>query len=644
MSKLVRCVPPLPSTERGTRTKLSFDSAGGKLLYCNNNNIIVRSVAQLTEGDGKENPEEIYCDRRHAREATAVAISPNGNYVASGDNTGKLVVWGSKGDHTQKGEYPLWSGVVRDVCWSSDSTRIFACGNGNTKATAIIWDTGSKTGEVAGHSKPVNSIAFRSQRPFRILTGGEDFELIFHQGVPFKGLKTDKSHTNVVNWTGFSPDGEWAASAGSDSKLLLFKGTDGDLVNEFKKPEGMSGSIWDAAWSPDSNRIVTAGGDKKLRVWDREAGAQLSEFSMTDALEDMQVGVEWITATTIASLCLDGRIQFFDITEEGTLSLKKCIDGAQGALTCLAREGQSGTLCMGGGNIFCMIPKEGALRKVKTTKTVKHVVCHDLSKDEDDGSKSDEVWVMTLDDCVRRYSLTTGSLLGETVEVKEFMGGADWLDQLESKLLVATSKGNLKCVSDKEVLWTKAAAFPRRATACATLKGRKAAIAIEKGESAGYGKAGDPASIYMYNIGDTSSADGIVEETILAGHKDDVFCLRFSPDGDFLASCDGSREINIWCLKEGNATMKFEYAAHTARVSGLTWLPSGQLVSCSLDQSIVVYDVDYSAKTVKINKANGKGTSCHSAHRGGANGVVACGANEIASVGADGFLLIHGLA
>merc|ERR1719460_1547807 len=137
MTKVVRTVPPLPSTERGTTTRISFDPAAEKVLYCNSNNVIWRPVAALVEGKGEEKVEDVFCYQNHARKTTCCAVSPNNNWVVTGDSTGGVKVWGARGEHTLKGEYQLWNGSVKDIGWSGDSTRIVAAGDGKeTKAAA----------------------------------------------------------------------------------------------------------------------------------------------------------------------------------------------------------------------------------------------------------------------------------------------------------------------------------------------------------------------------------------------------------------------------------------------------------------------------------------------------------------------------
>jgi hypothetical protein len=41
---------------------------------------------------------------------------------------------------------------------------------------AILWDSGASVGEITGHSKGIASCDFKATRPFRVITGAEDFQ------------------------------------------------------------------------------------------------------------------------------------------------------------------------------------------------------------------------------------------------------------------------------------------------------------------------------------------------------------------------------------------------------------------------------------------------------------------------------------
>ena len=50
----------------------------------------------------------------------------------------------------------------------------------------INAETGTTVGEMRGHTKTVNAVAVRRDRPFRIATASEDQSICFYHGVPYK--------------------------------------------------------------------------------------------------------------------------------------------------------------------------------------------------------------------------------------------------------------------------------------------------------------------------------------------------------------------------------------------------------------------------------------------------------------------------
>lgn len=56
--------------------------------------------------------------------------------------------------------------------------------------SVFLWDSGSKVGEVYGHSKIINSVDIRQKRPYRMITGSDDTCVCFSEGPPFKFKNT----------------------------------------------------------------------------------------------------------------------------------------------------------------------------------------------------------------------------------------------------------------------------------------------------------------------------------------------------------------------------------------------------------------------------------------------------------------------
>lgn len=628
-AKITRTVPPLPATERGAFCHISTDFPGERILYCNGSNVLWRGLASLEADAGaSEKPEDIFCWRGHSKKTTCVAMGPNSQWVVSGDVTGAVRVWGAKGDHVLKNEYKLWDGTVKDVCWSGDSTRISAAGDGKeVRAASMIWDTGSKTGEVAGHTKQINSISFKSQRPFRVITGGEDRQVAFHQGPPFKYAKGHTLHTNFVNCVRFSPDGTVAFSAGSDSKLVLYD-NNGELLKEFESPEGICGSIWAGAWSPDSKHIVTAGGDKKVRVWNAESAAQVFEVTVGEgALEDMQAGVAWPSQTRIITICLDGRILLWewDGGEAPKLKLAATIDGTQGSLSCLVRDPRVGAhLWAGGDGVVASSSPGQTTRKTKIGKSINGLLAH-----SEKYAGEPEVWLFALDEIARTIASDTCVVKSE-VKLGELAIGSAWLDPEESRAVVATSKNSLICIRPGEVAWSLPNAVPRRPTAIGSSPSTKRlAVGLERPD--GMVTAGVPNQQYdiqLFNIDDGGETSALSPGLVLSGHLNEITAIKFNETGDLLASADAGSKVFVRNLAADGAVM-FEWGLHNARVTCLDWLAGGRrLVSGSLDQQLIYWDVDKPKEYVKIPDA----------HKGGVAAVAQCGESSFASVGNDGFV------
>lgn len=47
-------------------------------------------------------------------------------------------------------------------------------------------DTGTGVGQMIGHAKSVNTVDYKSTRPFRVISASEDFSSGFYEGPPFK--------------------------------------------------------------------------------------------------------------------------------------------------------------------------------------------------------------------------------------------------------------------------------------------------------------------------------------------------------------------------------------------------------------------------------------------------------------------------
>jgi WD40 repeat protein len=279
--------PAFPAIVRGQPTVLKTDPKRTKLIYGFGNLVVIREAIPSAAN------KKVQLYTGHSYPVTAVEMATSGCYMASGDKSGVVRIWACDNpEQILKLETPLFGGAVLDIAWSGDSQRLIGVGDGSAVyGKVIMWDSGNSVGEITGHAKKINSCSFKSSRPFRLATGGEDNKVNFFEGPPFKYKVTSKTHERFVNVVRFSPDGARFFSASSDMKIAVYDGKEGTMIVEKKVHEG---SIYSAMWSPDSSKILTCSGDGTSKVLD---AATLDEVGVLNfksgdkkkAVEEQQV-------------------------------------------------------------------------------------------------------------------------------------------------------------------------------------------------------------------------------------------------------------------------------------------------------------------------------------------------------------------
>lgn len=167
-------IPCFPNCTRGQPTTLKTSPDGNKVIYALGRTVVIRDVVPPAAG-----PIQAQLYTQHSYEVTVAAISNSGSYVASGDKTGVVRIWSCDNpDQVLKLETAVMGGAILDIAWSPDNQRVACVGDGREiYGKVLMWDSGNSVGDISGHAKKVNSISFKQSRPYRIVTGGEDFKV-----------------------------------------------------------------------------------------------------------------------------------------------------------------------------------------------------------------------------------------------------------------------------------------------------------------------------------------------------------------------------------------------------------------------------------------------------------------------------------
>ncbi|KAK2792842.1 WD40 repeat-like protein [Onygenales sp. PD_10] len=593
-----------PSTTRGLPTKLDSDSKGERLAYASNKSIFIRSI---------DDPAVARQYTDHKTETTVARFSPSGYYVASGDVSGIVRVWDCVGEGITKGEYHIVSGRINDVAWDGDSQRIIAVGDGKQRfGHCISADSGNTVGEIRGHSKSINSVSIRQQRPIRAATAADDYSLVFYNGPPFKfsDVRRD-NHTNYVYETAFSPDGSTLVSVGGDKRIWLYDGKTGEQKTQIGSGEH-KGSIFGVSWSSDSRKFVTASADRTVKVWDVEHGKVVQNWYMggegSVSIPDQQVGVVWPAGRNdglIISLSLSGNLNYL---VEGSEKPTRVVQGHQKNISSLARYdlGDKETLWTGSydGRVCGWDVALGSAENVDG-EGHSNFITGLATTAEGNG----RIYSVAWDDMVRSVDVSsktyTGSATKLTSQPKDIASG-------DGTVFVANEDG-VELFKDG----SKVGNFN-------SSKSTVTAVASQ-GTTAAVGHADSTLQIC------TVSNNTLVPNTEVRVSSEQVTSLAFSTDGSLLAAGDSRGRVRVYKTADGSLLID-RWTAHTSRITSLAWnSQTTHLASSSLDTSIFVWSLAFPGEWIRA-------PNCH---KEGTNGVVWIDNDtKLASVGADGAVKI----
>lgn len=557
-----RILSPLPSTSRGYGIHLHSTKKNDLMAYAASAHIVVRSI---------QNPSESTVFFGHRCKATVARFSPNGEWIASGDERGRVLIWGVK-NQIIKNEIQVCRKVL-DIAWSDDGQRVVAVGEGSEKYGRVFgWDTSNNLGEISGHNKTLLACDFKPGRPYRIATGSEDNNIGFFNGPPFKFEKTMREHSRYVNCVRFSPDGALLASAGSDSKVCLYDSKTGDLVKTMDTNNGHTGSIFSVSWSGDSKQILTASGDKTAKIWSVESGSVTKTFTFGDDIEDQQVGTLWHNDVLI-TVSLSGALNYLDVDHPDRPKLK--VAGHKEVITSLSVDPKAGVFYTASNDgKICRWNYSTGLGEWVSGKGHNNVIAVAVACD------SESMISVGLDGKLRVNETKSNSYSADATEVGVCIALATASTQ-GNLAIATTTKNQVLVVRGGKVVFT----LP------VTYKPTSVAFSQDDTEVA---IGGDNKQVHRYTL----DSDTLAECGVLGGHAGAIESVAYSADGRLIVSTDKDRYINIWDRTNLAQPRNFYgWRFHSSKVTCGAFNPSSTRAVTGSQDSIVMIWNDMQAFT-----------------------------------------------
>jgi WD40 repeat protein len=215
---------------------------------------------------------------QHRNWVEAVAVSGNGQFMASADEKGELIAWQGDGEPLTQ-VLKAHSGRIRSLDFSPDGAVL---ATGSWDGTMEFWST--KTWEVQGD--PINC--------------GE------------------------VNCVQFSPSGELLAIA-THWDIQIWKPHARECIMEFKAHAAIK-SAWNFAvtWTPDGTHILSAGSyaDPTIRQWNTSTWQQVGDpwKGHTDWIYALAMNS---TGTLVASASDDYHVRLWRLSDQRPIAIFK---------------------------------------------------------------------------------------------------------------------------------------------------------------------------------------------------------------------------------------------------------------------------------------------------------------------------------
>jgi WD40 repeat protein len=495
----------------------------------------------------------------------AVAFSPDGRWIATGDANNQVRLWQIQDDQLLfiLGGHPDW---VRSVLFSADSQILIS---GSDDQTIRLWDVNTGTC-LKTLSSPVSRVASVALSPdgCTLVSSGEDGTIHLWDICTGQYTQAFEGHTQQVWSVAFSPDSQRIASGGEDQTVRLWDANTGQCLNVL---EGHRNWIQSVAFSPDGRTLASGSYDQTAKLWDVQTG---------ECLRTLIGHTNWIWCVTYAThpdrthnsnrylLATASEDQTIRLWEVETGQCLKTLRGHSNRIWSIATSPDGQTLASGSDD------QTLRLWDIRTGQCLKTLQGHTRKIFPVAFSPDGQTLASSGDDAIIRFwDLNTGNCLqasescGSRVESVAFSpDGRTLISGGEDKIIRLWDVQTRRCLKvltgHPKQIWT-VAFHPDGQTVASS---------------------GEDGQVWLWDI-----EDGQCRQ-VLEGHGNWVITVAFNSDGRYLASASHDQTLKLWDANTGQLLRTI--TGHANAVFGVAFSANSHLLaSGSIDQTVKLWEI-----------------------------------------------------
>ncbi|MBI3864665.1 MAG: protein kinase [Planctomycetia bacterium] len=224
----------------------------------------------------------------HKYEVTSVAISPDGQWLFTGDANGRGTLWNAE-TYAPVHKLQLHTGKISAAVFLTDSSRLLTA---STDRTVFQWEVRSGKAQlplVLKHPDTVLAINLVPNSRQALTCCGDGVVRIWNIDQAQEAGALPKPEKGAINSVSVSADGLQVLTVNPDEKTVrlwdLAKRTEQHAAQggqeafiDFNQFSRARGQLWTAMFAPEGEKILTIGGSE-ARMWDMKRGVELITFS-----------------------------------------------------------------------------------------------------------------------------------------------------------------------------------------------------------------------------------------------------------------------------------------------------------------------------------------------------------------------------